>query len=137
MDAECYIEQDDIKPRLEYNITDEEIENQLKKTKKQKATGPNGMKSELIIALSEINKGKIALRNALDKALNEKEIPKNWKTSNTSLLEKVAKLTKKDLRPIALTDTTYKLMMGILRYKMQMHLKENKQLHELQTAYVE
>ena len=121
---------------MEYNITDEEIENQLKKTKKQKATGPNGMKSELIIALSEINKGKIALRNALDKALNEKEIPKNWKTSNTSLLEKVAKLTKKDLRPIALTDTTYKLMMGILRYKMQMHLKENKQLHELKTIYV-
>lgn len=35
----------------------------------------------------------------MNKALNDKEIPENWKTSKTCLLEKIAKPTKKDLRP--------------------------------------
>ena len=51
--------------------------------------------------------------------------------------EKKSRPTVKDLRPIALTDTTYKLLMGIVRNKIQNHLKENDNLMEEQAAYTE
>ena len=137
MDAGYPVDQDEIQPMHNCEITDTEIELQLKETKKGKAAGPNEIKSELLIAILDSDKAKKALRNALNRTLRIKDIPGNWKISNTSLLDKIRKPTEKDLRPIALTDTTYKLMMGIIRSKSQLHLKVNKKLHELQTAYAE
>lgn len=38
---------------------------------------------------------------------------------------------------MALTDVTYKLVMGIIKVTFENHLKMNKQVHDMQAAYLE
>ena len=49
-------------------------------------------------------------------------LPSTWTESKTVLIPKKNKPTVKDLRPIALTNATYKLFMGILKSKMEKHI---------------
>ena len=53
----------------------------------------------------------------------EDNIPKSWYTSKTVLVPKTKKPTVKDLRPIALTNATYKLFMRILKTKIEHHIR--------------
>ena len=46
---------------------------------------------------------------------------KSWEKSNTRLIPKVNKPTAKQLRPIALTDVSYKLFMTIIGNKIDAH----------------
>ena len=46
---------------------------------------------------------------------------KSWEKSNTRLISKVNKPTAKQLRPIALTDVSYKLFMTIIKINL-MHI---------------
>ena len=48
-----------------------------------------------------------------------------WRTSLTKLVPKVSKPTVKDLRPIALTNISYKMLMAIIRDKTDDHLDKN------------
>ena len=43
----------------------------------------------------------------------------NWDTSKTTLVPKIKKPTVKDFRPIALTNISYKIFMGIIRGKIE------------------
>ena len=57
-----------------------------------------------------------ALANSLNNLLQEEtEVPTSWMTSITKLIPKSNKPTAKDLRPIALTNIFYKMMMAIVR----------------------
>ena len=56
----------------------------------------------------------------------ENNIPASWNTSKTVLVQK-KKPTVKDLRPVALTNATYKLFMGIVKTKL--NIKEESEVH--------
>ena len=85
---------------------------------KKKATCPDDIKGELYRALG---KSKICVKtlhkvfyNIIDRYLKIK----SWGKSNTRLIPKVNKPTAKQLRPIALTDVSYKLFMTIIGKKI-------------------
>ena len=62
-------------------------------------------------------------------------IPESWYTSKTVLIPKTKKPTVKDLRPIALTNATYKLFMGILKTKIEHHIRYIKEESEVQAGF--
>ena len=66
-----------------------------------------------------VGKLKTALQNIIDKDLKIE----SWGKSNTRLIPKVKKPTAKQMRPIALTDVSYKLFMTILGKKIDKIIK--------------
>ena len=60
---------------------------------------------------------------------------KSWEKSNTRLIPKVNKPTAKQLRPIALTDVSYKLFMTIIGNKIDAHLLENHEKLDTQAGF--
>ena len=61
-------------------------------------------------------------------------MPADWKYSQTVLLEKKKRPTIDDLRPIALTNCSYKILMGILKQKIAKHLFVNNAVEECQSG---
>ncbi len=114
-DAVFMINTDDMKPMKDCKITMTELEYQMKKAKTKTVAGSNEIKTELLIAMIQNDKCKTTLLQALNAVIDTGIFPDTWKTSNNKLLEKKAKPTIKDLRPIALTDTTQILLMGIIK----------------------
>ena len=116
------------------NIEKHDIVRQLKKTKKGKAPGPDGLKPDFYV---EMVKSEICL-NALVKAfrhiVENADIPTKWKGSKTIMIQKKKKPTVKDLRPIALMNSSYKLLMGIIRVKIEEHLRLNSLVSDLQSG---
>ena len=68
------------------------------------------------------------MTRGMNNILDKKDIlPSTWTESKTVLIPKKNIPTVKDLRPIALTNATYKLFMGILKSKMENHIREIRQ----------
>ena len=116
-------------------ITEEKVRNELKKIKRGKAAGPDGLKGELYIPIADSKKGLTALTNCLRNELEKSDKPQSWKTSRTVLLEKKAKPTAKDYRPVALTDVSYKLYMALLRNEIESHINESDARMEEQAGF--
>ena len=72
------------------------------------------------------------MNNIIDKI---DKIPSTWSKSKTVLIPKKNNPTVKDLKPIALTNATYKLFMGILKSKMETHIQEIRQNSEAQAGF--
>ena len=123
-----------MKPQM---ITKEEVTQQLKKTKNGKAPGLNGLKPDLYTAMLSSDLCIDVLTKSLNKVILENNLPRDWKKSKTNLIEKKTKPTEKDLRPIALMNSSYKIYMGIIRTKIENHLKNNNLMNELQSGSTE
>ena len=64
------------------------------------------------------------LAESMNKIITKDDnISESWDTSKTVLVPKTKKPTVKDLRPIALINSTYKLFMGILKTKIDHHIR--------------
>ena len=74
------------------------------------------------------------MNNILDK---KDKLPSTWTESKTVLMSKKNKPTVKDLGPIALTNATYKLFMGILKSKIENHIREIRQDSEVQAGFIQ
>ena len=74
------------------------------------------------------------LVDLFNRVLEYGEIPNEWRNSNTILIQKKAKPTTNDLRPIALTNNSYKIFMGIIKTKVENHLWLNENISEYQTG---
>ena len=125
----------DIKEMEECKIKEEEVEQILNKIKNKKAAGPDGLKSELYKILGKDKQCLETLTKCLNYELQRNNKPKEWKISKTILLEKKKKPTVKDLRPIALTDISYKIYMTLLKNKIEHHLKINDEMLENQAGF--
>ena len=111
-----------------------DVVRQLKSTKNGKAPGPNGLRPDLYTAMLRNDSCLSTLTMCLNKVLLEGVIPHDWRNSNTKLIQKKVKPTSRDLRPIALTNSSYKIYMGILREKIETHLRSNQLMSELQSG---
>ena len=61
--------------------------------------------------------------------------PNSWALSKTVMVPKKTKLTKRDIRPIALTNAIYKLFMGILKTTVEHHIRQILQEGEVQAGF--
>ena len=76
-----------------------------------------------------------ALKKAYEYILNSEKRNKNWQSSKTTLVQKVRKPKIKDFRPVALTNVSYKIFMGIIRDKIEVHMEKNGMVNELQAGF--
>ena len=67
--------------------------------------------------------------------LNKSSKPAEWKTSKTKMIPKIAKPMAKDLRPIALTNVSYKLYMSLLKEKLEQYLERTEETLEIQAGF--
>ena len=120
---------------MKFNIEEEDVEKVLRGLKSRKAAGVDGLRSELYKELATSNISIRALRVAMEKVINEGGEPTSWKKSRTKMIEKKKKPTVEDLRPIALTDVSYKMMMSIVKEKVEEHIVENKMRRDEQAGF--
>ena len=70
------------------------------------------------------------------KILNKEDnMPNSWLQTKTVMLTKKKKPTVRDLRPIALTNANYKMFMGILKSKLEKHIRDIGQDSEVQAGF--
>ena len=115
-------------------ISVEDVKRQINKMKKNKAPGPDTLRIEIYKALIEEEDIISMMCILMNKVLETGQVPANWKTSKTVLLEKKKRPTIEDLRPIALTNCSYKILMGILKQKIEEHLFKNDVVEECQSG---
>ena len=97
----------------EVKITEDDVSKQIKKMKKGKAAGPDGLKIEMY---KEAIKDKESLSlitkcyvNTIKEGQDEEKC--KWQKSNTKLIAKVPRPKVNVFRPIALLNVSYKIMM--------------------------
>ena len=115
-------------------ITAVEVKERIKNMKNGKATGPDEVKAEIYKCIMEDNELINILTQQLNKVMNDGIIPNDWKNSKTILIEKNRKPKANEFRPIALTNTYYKIFMGILKNKLEKHLFENNLINDYQAG---
>ena len=101
-----------VSPMKKVKISQEMVEKQIEKMKKNKAPGPDGIKNEIYKFLIKDTTILSKITQLYNKILENGQIPKTWKESKTVLILKKSKPTVRDLRPIALTNTIYKVFMN-------------------------
>ena len=96
---------------MKFEVEEEGIRKILRDMKRGKAGGLDGLKPELYKALerSEVVVG--ALKEGIEKIVTEGGEPDEWREYRTVMIPKKKKPTVGDLRPIALTDVSYKMVM--------------------------
>ena len=112
-----------------------EIKSQIKRSKLNKATGPDGIKNEIYKSLINSEICSNVLEKCFNLELQCKEKPDSWKTSTTILIPKKKKPTPSQYRPIALTYSSYKLFIGMIKTIIEHHLESNEILSELQSRF--
>ena len=125
----CQI-QGEIRPMLNNNISEDEVIKVIKNLKNKKAAGPDQCKPEFYKALITKKKCISTLTKCFNNIIETGDIPQEWRTSQTKMIPKKTKPTAKDLRPIALTNYTYKIFMAVLKDKIEEHLRSNNEIKE-------
>ena len=121
------------KPRF----TKENWKRETNKLKKKKAAGTTKIKAETYKKMAESKICTKVMTENLDGVLDRKDIPECWKISWMKLIEKINKPTAKDLRPITITNISYKIYMSFLRREVEQHLEINGVTKDNQTGFTE
>ena len=122
------------KPKL----TTQELEKILKKMKNKKSAGPDGLKPELYKALLKSKICLSTLTECFNKILGrDEDLPEEWKVSKTVMLPKVKKPQAKELRPIALTNVSYKVFMTFVKNILEKHIERNGLTNEAQSGFTD
>ena len=116
-------------------FTEEEVKKQLVKMKSDKQPGPDLIKTNIYKWMGDSRLCIETLCRCLNKIIRTGHIPEQWKNSKTTLIQKKSKPNCADFRPIALTNTSYKIFMGLLKEKLFRHLKEQGCVLELQAGF--
>ena len=126
IDAAVKVEREkEIKGMERIEITKEHVRKILKKLRNKKAPGIDELKPELYKALIDDEKNLEILAKCLNNTIQTKEIPEDWNISLTKMIPKTSRPTVKDLRPIALLNVSYKILMAIIREIIEDHINEN------------
>lgn len=116
-------------------IAVEEVKALVAGLKLRTAPGPDGLKNELYRELAKSTKGLQVLTRCMRTEIGLFHKPESWKSSITIMIPKKRKPTARHLRPIALTDASYKLYMSMIKNKIEQHLRENNEIMEIQAGF--
>ena len=98
----------------------------LEKLKTGKSAGLDGLRAELNKELINDRRAIEKLTASYKKVLEEKQEPTEWKKSKTIMIPKMNRPTETELRPIAMTDVSYKILMSLIGREIKKHVAENK-----------
>ena len=98
----------------------------LEKLKTGKSAGLDGLRAELNKELINDRRAIEKLTASYKKVLEEKQEPTEWKKSKTIMIPKKNRPTETELRPIAMTDVSYKILMSLIGREIKKHVAENK-----------
>ena len=126
-----------VKAMNDIQITPDLLEKCLKKLKAKKSAGPDNLKPEFYKALLGNEICFNTLLNCFNNLRDGETVPDEWKKSKTVMLPKVSKPQPKDLRPIALTNVSYKIFMAAMKNKIELHLANNDLLNEMQAGFTD
>ena len=126
-----------VNPMKEMKIEMEDLKRNLKKIKNNKACGPDGIKNEMYKYLVDSPKCLETLEYCFEKELNCTNKPDSWKKSLTKMIPKETKPTVDQFRPIALTDSSYKIFTAMIKEKIEEHLFKSQVMNECQSGFTE
>ena len=116
------------------NIDVEGVDNLLKNINVKKASGPDGVSSQILRDLSEELSPVIV--KIFSQSLNSGELPDDWLTANiTAIFKKGKKCDPANYRPVSLTSVTCKLMEHILFRHIMDHLEKYNILSSFQHGF--
>ena len=112
-------------------ISIRDVKAQLQSLKQGEAPGPDQIRPELYKYLLKDNQ----LLNELHILLNEILInTRRMEIIKNCANKKKYKATVNELKPVALTNISYKIFIGILKCKIEDHIKDNNYINDLQTG---
>lgn len=115
-------------------ITDEEIEFQVKKLKKKKAAGEDGLKNEVWTYGTENVKSRLA--DIIKEIGRGGVFPERWKKGVISPIYKKGGMDEaKNYRGVTLMDTGYKIYAGILNERLKREIEGKNLLYEGQAGF--
>ena len=98
----------------------------LEKLKTGKSAGLDGLRAELYKEQINARRAIEKLTASYKKVLEEKQEPTEWKKSKTIMIPKKNRPTETELRPIAMPDLSYKILMSLIGREIEKHIPENK-----------
>ena len=124
-----------IRKMRKINFTQEDVKKQITRIKTGKQPGPDGLKPEIYKWLIGNEYCLSLLTECMNGILDRCDPPVNWKRSKTTLILKKNKPKSNELRPIALTDVSYKIFMGICKSSLVSHLQEENRISSYQSGF--
>ena len=118
-------------PTIEKN----ELRTHLNKIKPKKATGPDTILPEMYKVIRTSEQCMEVLQKILQNIYNKGTKIHEWERSTTKMIPKLKKPTAAKLRPIALTDISYKLFMSINGQKIENHIIRNGEQMDTQAGF--
>ena len=101
-----------IEPMQKPDIDSNSMKQLLRGMKTRTAPGPDGLRNELYKQLANIPEGIDVINVCIKGELSASNKPVTWKRSLTKMIPKNSKPMAKQLRPITLTDSSYKIYMS-------------------------
>ena len=103
-------------------ITEKELIKRINELKNGKAAGTDGVRAEAYKQIINNKKIRKAMVRSINQLWYERELPRRWRESNTTMIKKTERPTFKEFRPIAVTCISAKLVWGFIRDKIEEHL---------------
>ena len=113
------------------------IKEDINKLKNKKGAGPNKLKAEIYKKVAESELCLNVMTECFSNEIANKDKPEGWRSSRTILIPKINKPTEKDLRPIAVTDVSYKLYMTNVKREFENHLIRNNLVKDNQIGFTQ
>ena len=120
---ETFESKGDIPEAMQHKITLTELQKAIKKLKKKKSPGPDGITNEMIMNLG--NSALLKLLDIFNLSWTQGQVPQCWRQATMIPVLKKGKNKRKpqSYRPISLTSCTCKTMERIINQRLQLYLE--------------